>query len=42
MLFFTLTIKKRKISMEEAAHQELVDQLYEEHKDRQISSHLFF
>lgn len=42
MLFLTITIKKRNVTMEEAVHQELVDLLYEEHKDRQIFSHLFF
>lgn len=37
ILFFTITIKKRKVSFEEAIHQEMVEKLYEQHKDRQIS-----
>ncbi len=37
ILFFTITIKKRKKSLEEACHQEMVEKLYEQHKDRQIS-----
>ncbi len=37
ILFFTITIKKRKVSLEEAVHQELVEKLYEHNKDRQIS-----
>lgn len=37
ILFFTITIKKRKKSFEEARHQEMVEKLYEQHKDRQIS-----
>ncbi|MCM3725215.1 YrzI family small protein [Neobacillus cucumis] len=37
ILFFSITIKKRKISTEEAIHQEMVEKLYEQNKDRQIS-----
>lgn len=37
ILFFSITIKKRKISPEEAQHQEMVEKLYEQNKDRQIS-----
>lgn len=38
ILFLTITIKKRKKSREEAIHQEMVNQLYEKYKDRQISN----
>jgi len=37
ILFLTITIRKRKISTEEAVHQEMVEKLYEQYKDRQIS-----
>lgn len=39
ILFLTITIKKRKVSLEEAAHQEMVDKLYEKNRDRQVSMH---
>jgi uncharacterized protein (TIGR02413 family) len=38
ILFLTITIKRRKLSREEAIHYEMVNQLYEKHKDRQISN----
>jgi uncharacterized protein (TIGR02413 family) len=42
ILFFSVTIKKRKINLEEAAQQEMVERLYQEYRDRQISMyHLF-
>ncbi|WP_404329356.1 YrzI family small protein [Mesobacillus maritimus] len=34
ILFFTITIKKREISLEEAVHDEVVEKMYEENKDR--------
>lgn len=34
MLFFTISIKKHQISVEEALHQETVEKLYEENKNR--------
>ncbi|MGM0900162.1 MAG: YrzI family small protein [Bacillota bacterium] len=34
ILFFTITIKKREISLEEAVHDEMVEKMYEENKDR--------
>ncbi|MCM3570176.1 YrzI family small protein [Neobacillus mesonae] len=37
ILFLTITFKKREISLEEAVQQEMVERLYEEHKDRQFS-----
>jgi uncharacterized protein (TIGR02413 family) len=42
ILFFSITIKKREINLEEAAQQEMVEKLYEANKDRQISMyHLY-
>ncbi|MCM2531568.1 YrzI family small protein [Neobacillus pocheonensis] len=41
ILFFSITIKRRKISLEEADHQEMVKKLYEENKDRQMSMRYF-
>jgi uncharacterized protein (TIGR02413 family) len=37
IIFFSITIKKRKVSTEEAVHQEMVEKLYEQNKDRQAS-----
>lgn len=37
LVFFSLTIKKRKVNLEEAVRQEMVEKLYEQNKDRQIS-----
>ncbi|MEH7307545.1 YrzI family small protein [Neobacillus drentensis] len=37
MIFFSITFKKRKVSTEEAIHQEMVEKLYEQNKDRQAS-----
>lgn len=37
ILFFTITIKKTKMDPQEASHQEMVEKLYEQNKDRQIS-----
>jgi uncharacterized protein (TIGR02413 family) len=34
ILFFTITIKKRKITLDEAIHDQMVEMLYEENKDR--------
>lgn len=41
ILFLTITIRKRKKSVEDAFHQDLVEKLYEEHKDRQFSMNRF-
>lgn len=41
IFFLSITIKKREISVEEAIHQEQVEKLYEQNKDRQISVHHF-
>ena len=41
ILFLTITINKRRISLEEATHQEMVDKLYEKNRDRQVSMHRF-
>jgi uncharacterized protein (TIGR02413 family) len=37
ILFLTITLKKRKESLQEASRNEMVEKLYEEHKDRQVS-----
>lgn len=39
ILFFSITIRKRKVSFEEAVQQEMVDKLYEQYRDRQMSIH---
>ncbi|MGG3563774.1 YrzI family small protein [Neobacillus rhizosphaerae] len=41
ILFFSITIKKRKVDLEKAAQQEMVEKLYDQNKDRQISMHHF-
>ncbi|GHH97104.1 YrzI family small protein [Neobacillus kokaensis] len=41
ILFFSITIKKRKTNLQDAAKHEMVDKLYEEHRDRQMSIHQF-
>lgn len=33
----SITLKKRKESLEEATRNEMVEKLYEQHKDRQVS-----
>ncbi|MGJ7912222.1 YrzI family small protein [Neobacillus sp. LXY-1] len=37
ILFFSITIKKRTVDLNEAIRLEMVDKLYEEHKDRQMT-----
>jgi uncharacterized protein (TIGR02413 family) len=37
IIFFTITIKKREWNLEEEVHQEMIEKLYEQNKDRQIS-----
>jgi uncharacterized protein (TIGR02413 family) len=39
ILFFSITINKRHMNVEEADHQEMIEKLYEQNKDRQISVH---
>ncbi|MDQ1144949.1 MAG: YrzI family small protein [Bacillus sp. (in: firmicutes)] len=41
ILFFSITIKKREVDLEKIAQQEMVDKLYDQNKDRQISMHHF-
>ena len=41
ILFFSITFKKREVSFEEAVNQEMVEKLYNQNKDRQISMHHF-
>lgn len=42
ILFFTVTIKTRKISVEEAIHNQMVQEAYEENKNRAYSVHRLF
>ena len=37
IFFFTITLKKREISLQEAIHQEMVEKQYEQNKVRQAS-----
>jgi uncharacterized protein (TIGR02413 family) len=37
ILFFTITIRKRSINSKEVIQQEMVEKLYEDHKDRSIT-----
>ncbi|MBS4178422.1 YrzI family small protein [Lederbergia citrea] len=37
ILFMTITIKKRKMTVEEALHHREVQKIYDENRDRQIS-----
>ncbi|MEH6906843.1 MULTISPECIES: YrzI family small protein [Neobacillus] len=37
IFFISITIKKRRLSPKEIAHQEMVEKLYEQNKDRQAS-----
>jgi uncharacterized protein (TIGR02413 family) len=41
ILFFSITFKKREVSLQQAVNQEMVEKLYEQNKDRQISMHHF-
>jgi len=41
ILLFSITFKKREVSLEEAVNQEMVEKLYNQNKDRQISMHQF-
>ncbi|MEH7012192.1 YrzI family small protein [Neobacillus niacini] len=39
ILFFSITVKKRKESLEEAIRNEMVEKLYDQHKDRQVTAY---
>ncbi len=41
ILFLSITIKKRRVNLEEAIEQERIKTLYEANKDRQISIQRF-
>ncbi|MDN3015388.1 YrzI family small protein [Paenibacillus sp. BSR1-1] len=41
IFFLTITINKRKMSIDDAVHQEMVEKLYEKSKDQQISMRHF-
>jgi uncharacterized protein (TIGR02413 family) len=40
ILFFTITINKRKMSVEEIRHNEVVEKMMEENRSRQAMMHL--
>jgi uncharacterized protein (TIGR02413 family) len=42
ILFLTITIKKRKVTMEEALHDEMMKQIQEEIRDRQFTLYRTF
>lgn len=42
ILFLTITIKKRHVTTEEMLHEEKVEKLYNENKDRICSMHRLF
>lgn len=39
ILFFSITVKKRKESLQEAIRNEMIEKLYDEHKDRQVTAY---
>jgi uncharacterized protein (TIGR02413 family) len=39
ILFFSITVKKRKESLQEAMQNEMVEKLYDQHKDRQVTAY---
>jgi uncharacterized protein (TIGR02413 family) len=39
ILFFSITVKKRKESLQEAIRNEMVEKLYDQHKDRQVTAY---
>jgi uncharacterized protein (TIGR02413 family) len=41
IFFLTITFNKRKMNIQEAVHQEMVEKLYEKNKDRQVSMYRF-
>jgi uncharacterized protein (TIGR02413 family) len=39
ILFFSITVKKRKENLQEAMRNEMVEKLYDQHKDRQVTAY---
>jgi uncharacterized protein (TIGR02413 family) len=39
ILFFSITVKKRKESLQEAIRNEMIEKLYDQHKDRQVTAY---
>lgn len=39
ILFFSITVKKRRESLHEAMRNEMVEKLYDQHKDRQVTAY---
>ncbi|MED3571535.1 YrzI family small protein [Cytobacillus praedii] len=42
ILFFTITIKKRNVSIEEVIHNQMVKKIQEDNRDRQFSMYRHF
>ncbi|MFE8696797.1 YrzI family small protein [Cytobacillus sp. FJAT-53684] len=42
ILFLTITIKKRNISIEEVLHNEMIKKIHDENRDRQFSLYRHF
>ncbi|MEH7414567.1 YrzI family small protein [Neobacillus drentensis] len=41
LLFFTISINKHKIPLEEAAREEYIEKIYQQNKEKQITIHRF-
>ncbi len=39
ILFFSITVKKREESLQEAIRNEIIEELYDQHKDRQVTAY---
>jgi uncharacterized protein (TIGR02413 family) len=39
ILFFSITLKKREESLQQATRNEIIEKLYEQNKERQLSLH---
>lgn len=39
ILFFSITVRKRKESLQEAIRNEMIEKLYDQHKDRQVTAY---
>jgi uncharacterized protein (TIGR02413 family) len=39
ILFFSITVKKREESLQEAIRNEQIEKLYDQHKDRQVTAY---
>lgn len=39
ILFFSITVRKREESLQEAIRNEMIEKLYDQHKDRQVTAY---